>query len=373
MSPLSPKRGAEREQNPKKERRKRVKRKILLAIAFFAGLLIVWSLSNGFAYAVSGFDMMEFAPKFFKDVAEIDVEGYYIFVCSDTYISGELIIKNDRFNVFIELRNGKVWFYALGKLYGVLEGNLTVYDCLAIASRRLRLYQKFFDALYCDRFVEMLSAAIKAKNLTVEDEDFSLDISYRENCSTRLDYERYVMLHYIPKLNGYTLPGGGFVMSISKNGLLTFLCDASMDYVATTEVNVTEEQAINLALPYAEAYAREHGQRIIEVNATFGFARDTDCVRGDILAMYPRWSVWITFDKINEENVFAYAVLIWADNGEAYYHCPQGDYGPPPKGSLSANPLWLLAAATVAVVILFPVLGTYAHAKHKARKRDGNK
>lgn len=356
-----------------KERRKRVKRKILLAITFFAGLLIVWSFSNGVAYAVSGSDAEGFALKFLEDVAGIDVR-YNGLSFSRGSIRGVVDINNAQFEFCIDLVKGKVWFYTLqcappsSFIHAFGESNLTVYDCLTIANKSIEQYQKLVDASYGDRPVKMLSAAIEAKNLTVEDEDSSLKISYSEKCSTQLDYERYVMLHYIHymNLNGYRLPVDDFVMGISKNGLLTYLSDGSIYYVATTDVNVSKEQAINLALSYAEEYAREHGQQITDINATFQFSRDHFGVRGDDHALYPDWQVWINFDMLNEEYCFAYAVSIWADNGEVHFNCPQGIAGSP---SVNANSLWLLAVGAVAAFILFPISIAYTHDKYKAWMR----
>jgi hypothetical protein len=223
----------------------------------------------------------------------------------------------------------------------------------------------FVGALDYNRLIGMLSTAIETKNQHIEDEEFALNISYTENCSTLYDYMENTVIRFARKVNGYRLPGDYFVMSFSKDGWLTRIVDNTIFYVATTVVNVSMEQAISKALPYAEAYAHSHGQKVKDVNATFGFTRDIGCRRGDDWAMYPRWMVWITFDKTTEEHVFAYAVFIWADNGEVYHYGPQGYRIPPSsEGSVDSHLLWLVAATA----IIFPVSVAYrVRARRKKR------
>jgi hypothetical protein len=139
-----------------------------------------------------------------------------------------------------------------------------------------------------------------------------------------------------------------------------------MYYVTTTAVNVSEEEAIAMAVPYATVYANLHGRTILFTNATFDFARDIGCVRGDDFAIYPRWTVSFTFDIVNNESVYGYAVALWADNGQVYYNTSQGFYAPSANASS-----WQMIAIVVGLFVLFPITTTYI--THKIRTGRGRK
>jgi len=344
------------------------------------GFLAVLMFGCSVVYAIPSIDVKATSLKFLEDVVGFDRMSYYVvsFNASTARMPNsphyqtdiKVVIDNttNQFEAYITLIDTKMWAYRLQGEFR--DNNLNVWDCLRIANKSLTSYQKFVGASDYNRLIGMLSKAIEEKNQHIEDEEFALNISYTENCSTQYDYSENAVIRFARKVNGYRLPGDYFAMSISKDGLLTRIVDNTIFYVATTAINVTMEQAISKALPYADAYARPHGQKVVAVNATLEFSRDVGCARGDNFAIYPQWTVWITFDKANEENVFAYAVMIWADNGEVYHYSPQGFYNPP-SGSVSANSPWQFVAATVAIVILFPALTTYA--KHKARTRRSSK
>jgi hypothetical protein len=143
-----------------------------------------------------------------------------------------------------------------------------------------------------------------------------------------------------------------------------------MYYVATTNVTVTEQEAISMATPYATDYAGQYGQAITATNATFDYARDVGCVRGDNFAIYPRWTVSFTFDKVNNESVSGYTVAIWADNGQVYYDEPQGSYLPSQNGT-GTTASWLIVAFGVTLIVLFLAVATSV--KRKTRNRRNQK
>ncbi|MEZ0394261.1 MAG: hypothetical protein ABWK00_04375 [Desulfurococcaceae archaeon] len=344
--------------------------------------------SSCVVYATPSIDVEAISLKFLEDVVGFDMTNYHVvsFDASTVGLPGlphhqtdiKVVIEDttnkNRFEALIVLLDGKIWAYWLSGKFG--DSNLSVWDHLKIASRSLASYKKLVGASEdFNRLIGMLLKAIEKKKQHIEDEGFALDIEHNE-----LVIERSTYIYFARKVNDYRF--SYFVMAISKDGLPTYIADHSMYRVATT-INITREQAISKALPYAEAYARLHGQKIVAVNATLEFIRDLSGVRGDGFTIYPQWRVWITFDKVNEENVFAYAVWISADNGEVYRHGPQGLYcygcNPPYSlhinaGSrvddLSESPPWQLVATTVAVIIIvmpfLALLQVFHHRVHHA-------
>jgi hypothetical protein len=275
-----------------------------------------------------------------------------------TVMKAEISGNNTQFEVLMSLVDGKIWSYSLSGNFST--GQLNASANLIRANNSLKAYQAFSNASYCSKFVELLSTVMQTQNSSAENEDFALKISN----SISADHNEYTTIHYSRKVKGYTLQGDCFAISMSKNGLLSSLLDNMMYYVATTDVNVSEEEATALATPYATVYANLHGQTIAATNATFNFARDVSCVRGDNFAIYPRWIVSFTFDKVNNESVSGYAVAVWADNGQVYYNEPQGSYLPSNIG-LDANASWQIVAIATTLFVLFPIATTYV--KHKAR------
>ncbi|MEM3774780.1 MAG: hypothetical protein QXX92_07280 [Candidatus Bathyarchaeia archaeon] len=266
-----------------------------------------------------------------------------------------------QFEAAVTLVDGKIWTY---HLYGEFkEGNLTLRDCLNVANKSLTSYQTFIGKSYGE-LLNMLTEAISEEKTEVKAGDFTLNVSYIPT-----NYREAAIVRYVRMINGYSFPGDYFVISVSKDGLLTTIIDNTIFYVATTDVKISESEAINKALPYAEKYANQHGQKITTVNATFEFARDVGSVRGDNFAIYPQWRVWFTFDKTNEENVYAYAVLIWADSGEIYNSGPQGFYNASLNGDANASSLWQIVAV-LAIFTLFPALTISVRYKVKARRKN---
>lgn len=282
-----------------------------------------------------------------------------------TVMKAEVNGGNAQFEVLMCLVDGKFWSYSLSGNFGTGELNRSAY--LMKADNVLKAYRTFSNASYCSEFVGLLSTAMQTQNSSAENQDFALKISN----SASAGQSGYMTIEYSRKVEGYTLQGDCFAISMSKNGLLSSLIDNMMYYVATTDVNVTEEQAIAMATPYATAYAKLYGQTIAATNATFDFARDVGCVRGDNFAIYPRWTVSFTFDKVNNESVSEYAVAIWADNGQVYYNEPQGFFSPSNIG-LGANASnWQIVAIAASLFVLFPIAATYV--KHRARTGRSHK
>jgi len=276
-----------------------------------------------------------------------------------TVMKAEINGGNAQFDVLMCLVDGKFWSYSLSGNFGTGELDRSAY--LIRADNVLKAYQTFSNASYCNEFVALLSTAMQTQNSSAENQDFALKISN----SASADHTANITIDYSRKVEGYALQGDCFAISMSKNGLLSSLIDNMMYYVATTDVNVTKEQAIAMATPYATAYAKQNGQTTVATNATFDFARDVSCVRGDNFAIYPRWTVSFTFDKVNNESVSTYAVAVWADNGQVYYSAPQG-YFSPSNTALSANASnWQIVALAAGLFVLFPIATTYV--KHRAR------
>lgn len=359
---------------------------VVYVSAIFIGLMLTLLFNASIVYAVSSFnekestlnkesnelgqtlnfDVKKLTLEFLEQVAGVGMYSYNVVSIDwstgmpephhlETVIKVVLSCNNREFEALIILEDGKFWSYGLrGNFW---DGELTFYDLRNIVTERIKAYRRLLNASYCDELLRMLPTAMQNQNLTIENENASLKISYKE----------FMELSYTPKINGY-LSDQRFSIYLSKTGLVTHVFDSlTIYYVATTNVSVSKEEAILAATPYAEAYATQHGQTITKINATFAFARDIGGVRGDSFAIYPRWCVRFVFNKVNEENVFGYAVFIWADNGEVYHHDPQGMFYTPDERVVNAYPFYLFAIA-FATIALLSVSSVYVKRKAKIRR-----
>ncbi len=278
--------------------------------------------------------------------------------------------KNSSLNFLFRFIDGKFSIYSLDLQSVELFGDKTLNDSLSIALRAVEDYRVLSNASYCDKFVEMISAALQNQSLVVENDYARLEISHVENCTKPRDYLECTCLSWFRKINDqYTIWPQAIYLSISKSGrVTTFMDNLATYYVATTEINISKEDAISIATPCAEAYAKTHGQEVVLANATLEWLQDLNSIRGDNLAIYPEWIVDLCYNATNNEGISNYGVSLWADNGQIDTHAPTGFYGA--SAPLGVDPManpW--PVFVLIAVVAFTCVGTYAKRRSKGGKR----
>ncbi|ABN69783.1 hypothetical protein Smar_0678 [Staphylothermus marinus F1] len=310
-----------------------------------------------------GFDAGRVVLSFLRSVIGINVENSSIVsihssthtipfskLHRETDVRVVFVVNGSRYDAVVTMIDGRIRSYWLNGVFN--ESNLSLHDHLAIAYRFLKAFQKFTNNSYYGRFAEMVMKAMSEKKLLLTDNNFILNISHNPN-----NHVENTIIHFCLKMWGTKLPIAT-TLAVSSDGLVTRLFDTSMFYVATTKISISKDQAIQMALPYAEEYGREHGQKIVSINATLRFERDMGGVRGDCFAVYPVWQVWFTYDKIKND-IFAYSVTIWADTGEIYDKGPQGAYFPISEDTSNTNMLWSIIAFIMVASITIPATIMY--------------
>jgi len=344
---------------------------MVFAIALLFGATITYSTSGVNAKSIA-LDLLEHIVgitdcytifSFNVSTAPIPLSGHV-----QTIVRIVFSDNSSKFAALVTFIDGEFWMYTLNLLSGDLKGiEQSLDNCLTTVNSTIHRYQTYFNASYCSEFARMVSIALQTKNLTIEDDNALLKIRYAENSFPPLEQTQ---VHCFYKINGkFITPFRSVQLSISKNGLVTRLFDSMRLYrVATTEIKVSTEEAIDLAMPYIHAYAQEHQQKVKDINATLEYVSDITSNRGDRFAIYPQWNVFATFDKTNEEGVFGYSILIWADSGQVYHHDPQGSFQDARSNNVYL--FWLLATVIAAVVIL-PSISAYTLNRAKTRRRNG--
>lgn len=116
-----------------------------------------------------------------------------------------------------------------------------------------------------------------------------------------------------------------------ENGFLEYFYDSWDLYkIGSTDVNVSEEEAINLGMARARNYSWPAGAndtfKVKNFNVTGAMIWETvfrsslvaDKPRNeDLLMLYPMRHVWVSLDKFYPPgNVYGFNVYVWADTGE---------------------------------------------------------
>jgi len=354
---------------------------LLLLFVLLFSISVSFGYCNGVGTSAAS-DPDQLTATFVEGVAGLNMSTYPI-LSSDVAVSRLPNSQHIRTDVRIVLGNGsraleavitlvdnKLWNYKLRSLGEPLDGSKTLNECLAIADVAVGKYRDLFNAGHSNGMAQMLSDAIRNQNLTVENSDALLSVSQKENCSTPLDYERYTTLQWYKKIVGqFTSPLQSIWISISKSGLLTgFTDNLATHYIASTTINVSEEQALNISKQYAEAYAAEHGQKIVGAGATLKWDYDADSQRGDDFAVYPMWVFEAQYNE-TKQGVYGYGVLMWADNGQIIRDGPRVLFEAAERtGNISNGYFWVFLGVTLVALVL-TCSGTFVRRRTNSRKR----
>ena len=168
---------------------------------------------------------------------------------------------------------------------------------------------------------------------------------------SRTDYTLFVW-EYV--LDGVAFP---WITLEFRNGIVCGFDDNWRLYTAgSTEVNFSEEEAVNVALEYLEDFSWTAGDEevtdfeIIEETVT----ADLITTRNkEPLTLYPSWVITVYLDKIYPGNINRIVLAIWADTGEIISCIPLGGGGGPPIPEFPSSTPMLLLLAVLAVALVF--------------------
>jgi len=168
---------------------------------------------------------------------------------------------------------------------------------------------------------------------------------------SRTDYTLFVW-EYV--LDGVAFP---WITLEFRNGIVCGFDDNWRLYTAgSTDINFSEEEAINVALEYLEDFSWTAGDEevtdfeIIEETIT----ADLITTRNkEPLTLYPSWVITVYLDKIYPGNINRIVLAIWADTGEIISCTPLGGGGGPPIPEFPSSTPMLLLLAVLAVALVF--------------------
>jgi hypothetical protein len=207
---------------------------------------------------------------------------------------------------------------------------------------------------------------VKAENTTIDTEDTLLTVQYSENLTNQV---KYAELSWYKKIGDSAIPAQSIQAKVAKNGILTFFADSLGLYqVATTNVAVTKENALNISMPIIYAYAEENGRTVESIGSTLTYVTDLSGSRGDSFLIYPEWVISAEFDGSNVMGVTGYDVLIWADSGAVCSEGTQGNYQ-----DIAESTPWNQCLLTVVTIVFVAPLCMVAYAKRQHKVIGGKK
>jgi hypothetical protein len=281
------------------------------------------------------------------------------------------------------------WFCAGGPSKeigdGVYDGTPTTMtvqgnDTLKLTRDILKSYESCMNASYPASLIALTDQALSNGSLTLNAGNFTIKLSYfaseGNTLNPEFDYTAYNNTHEL-------------WMIFTQDGHLEEFGDGigelNMSSLNVKNVNISEEQAINISMPYALDYAKTYGRTVESANATLTYVPGGPMFdpngngTRDPYSLYPEWGVNVFFSKLPagklDYGVFGYQVGVWADNGQVAFAneaATEGSSSSPTPTQTSGTD-YLPAFLAAAVAASFIVMSFLIYHRNRRGKREGVK
>jgi hypothetical protein len=267
------------------------------------------------------------AMDFMQNMLPIDLSKYSINLISNSIMYGVPTAKNDN-RIIIDIlyhlnstdndleigfafEKGIMTSCGINSLRGQVIVNKQYTNSLVATRDFLERYQEY-TKIDSNNLITMLNNVDTTKNSTVTTENIRLTVTNGHNFG-----EAYTSFVWRPVINGVEYAGINLVFDTACNFIS--LGDVRTLYtIGDTSINVSMEQAIDLALENLKYYSYDMYDGVI--------VKDFKVSRENIVAtlttasvdyeLRPYWDIRMTLDEIYPGNVHGIAVFIWANTGE---------------------------------------------------------
>ncbi len=305
------------------------RKKIAILLAIILAQIFASVISNVQAIELSS----EKSTSIMKDVIGVNTTKYSVLTKQypdDTYRD---IIPRENIRVNLDTAGSKVEAlcrYVNNSLQMVYvsanEGspfmNVPSTSDTANAQAILTNYQTKYNNQFYGELDAMLAEANENKNYSAIAGNLKLNVEALKNDTT---------FRWIYTLNGMEAPEKSVSLRF-KNGFLKYFTDDWSFYkVGNTEVNLSGQEAIDIAMNRAKEYKngtiggiRFNVTNAMVIKKIFSSSLRVDKPRStDLLELYPMYHVWVSLDKFYPGNVYGFNVYIWADTKEVCYINPR--------------------------------------------------
>ena len=295
--------------------------KIAIIITTVIAVFLISSIFQTSAFcSIDSTAKQETARAFLENVVELDVTKYNMTlkVQTDSPADDRGVIKSTLFfhltseestlDVLCVFRDNTLVTLITYPISGLPLLTRPTADTLDLAKRFLNNYQSESRANYVQPLVNMLNNVTDLKPLSITSNDVKLTI-------TTEDYE---YIEWMETANGITNTYNRVAIAF-QNGALKLFGDSWNSYpIGSTEVNVSQEQAISLAKERVKSYSYDTNPVVsnLTVNdqSNWTHAELTMEPRGS--ALFPQWDVHLPLDRVYPGMVTSIRVRLWADTGE---------------------------------------------------------
>ncbi len=362
-------------------RRKRRSGLVVLSVVMLVSGLIVIPCTN----EASEQDMKELAVSFLEDVAGIDMSSYsvgYFHVNRDATTGYRFPYTSVTFEFGdykgrILLAQGRVLSYRLYDYsdtdvdFEKLLSNVEIEEptVMGYADRLDTAFEKYEQHFSVDKseLYETLSLAKSTGEKEIESDSWRLNVNTEHSHRQTDTFVQFSWSEYVGEFKSTR----GVRIVMTDSGVIVQLVSRLIYQYGTTDINISKEEAIEIARPYAEEFADEYGSEITGINATLYFMRDWHTLHPDndnnTMLLYPKWTVRFEFYGDIKPVTGLYA-SIWADNGEVYNTGKSGTYGSHPPSPVPRSMPW-----NIIIPILIVSVVTFAVAYHKVISKGGRK
>jgi DNA-binding transcriptional ArsR family regulator len=268
------------------------------------------------------------AKTMIQDVLQIDTSNYQMTVLSDTVqvrtdldgiveeiMQYSLVNTASRFDLTLRFRNGHFSLFEINQLEGAPNFPL-VYtepqptDVVQACQGLLGRYESAFNDAYMPQIVSLMASA---NNMTTDQtfENTKLQLSsYNGDADVSLMYTN----------NGTDFQAKSINLIYINNALTEFSDDWFLYKVGSTQINISQAQAVEIAMNAVKNYSwNENGTQVsnFQVLNSPVSAELYPKPRTDNLTLYPYWYVTLHLDKTYPGGVSEIGVGVWADTAQA--------------------------------------------------------
>ena len=211
---------------------------------------------------------------------------------------------------------------------GTPRMKLTATSAVGMAQSFLNSYQiQTGDSLYGD-MKTLLTKVDANKNTTAISGNIKLKVTTSQSGQdTTFSWTYYC--------NGIEAPDKCIAIRYENGFLKYFVDNWDLYNIGNTKINLSEKEAIDIAMSHAKAYSLTHSSdnttvSVMRFNVTNAMLLETiyspsiyvdaDKVRSsDLFEAYPLMHVWVSLDKFYPGNIYGFDVYIWADTKQVCY------------------------------------------------------
>jgi len=308
-------------------------------IRFLAALILMAVLAVSFVQLPTTYSAELTAPEkalmFLEDVVEVDVAKYNATLASNWVdypphwggLAEELVRYNldggneSNLRVTCRFREDTIHSYSLQVSKGspiFAEPQPT--SLLDAAKGFLERYRTYSKASYIQEMRSMLDMVDETEDATVTSGNIKLTVLNQEAQNYPSEAIDRTLFEWTYTVNGVDAPQNIVRITFDDGAFRSLVNDWNLYNIGSSEVNVSREEAINLARNAAEDYTLriylENGLTDVEFNLV-----DEPVKAGlsmyprETLTVYPFWRIELYFDKYYY-SAYGVQVGIWADTGE---------------------------------------------------------